>query len=65
MTPKDYRAIVSASDAERFGLPVERADPLSARWRAVWRLWTKYLVLDAGYVYEGELASQIERLSGP
>ena len=57
--PKDHRAIISAADARRFGLPVEEADPTSDRWRSVWRLWTKYLVLPSVYVYEGELASQI------
>lgn len=57
--PKDHGAIVSAADAERYGLPVEQADPRSSRWRAVWRLWTKYLVIAPRYVYEGELASQI------
>ncbi|MDE2762887.1 MAG: serine dehydrogenase [Gemmatimonadota bacterium] len=63
--PKDHRAIISASDAGRFGLPVERADPKSPRWRAVWRLWSKYLVLTPGSVYEGELASHIEPPSAP
>ena len=57
--PKDHDAIVSGADAERYGLPVEQADPKSSRWRAVWRLWTKYLVLGQVRVYEGELASQI------
>ncbi len=57
--PKDHRAIVSASDAKRYGLPVDEADPTSDKWRAVWRLWTKYLVLGSEYVYEGEVASQI------
>lgn len=56
---KNHGAIVSASDAKRYGLPVEQADPKSPRWQAVWRLWTKYLMLGAVYVYEGELASQI------
>ena len=59
--PKDHDAIVSAADAESYGLPIEQADPQSSRWRAVWRLWTKYLVLGPGRVYEGELASQIEK----
>ena len=56
---KNHGAIVSATDAKSYGLPVEQADPKSSRWQAVWRLWTKYLVLGAVYVYEGELASQI------
>lgn len=57
--PNDHGAIVSATDAESYGLPVEQADPKSPRWRAVWRLWTKYLVIGPRFVYEGELASQI------
>ncbi len=56
---KNHGAIVSATDAKSYGLPVEQADPKSSRWQAVWRLWTKYLMLGAVYVYEGELASQI------
>lgn len=63
--PKDHRAIVSAADASRFGLPVEEADPTSDRWQAVWRLWAKYLILPSVYVYEGELASQIGEPSPP
>ncbi len=58
--PKDHRAIVSASDAKRFGLPVAEADPTSDRWRAVWQLWAKYLVLPADYfLYESDSASLI------
>ena len=56
---KNHGAIVSATDAKSYGLPVEQADPKSSRWQAVWRLWTKYLMMGAVYVYEGELASQI------
>lgn len=58
--PKDHRAIVSAEDAKRYGLPVEKADPKSERWRTIWSLWMKYWVLTPGYVYEGDLASQID-----
>ena len=58
--PKNHGAIVSASDAKRYGLPVEEVDPKSDRWRAVWRLWAKYLMLSRGYIYEGEIASLIE-----
>lgn len=57
--PKNHGAIVSATDARSYGLPVEEADPQSPRWQAVWRLWTKYVVIGAQYVYEGESASQI------
>ena len=61
----EHRAIVSADDAMRCGLPVRVADPGSEQWRAIWRLWTKYLVLGAEYVYEGELASQIAKPAPP
>ena len=57
--PTDHRAIISAKDAESYGLPVKAADPSSERWRAVWRLWTKYLVMGEVSVYEGESASQV------
>ena len=63
--PKDHGAIVSASDAKGYGLPVEEADPRSDRWKAIWRLWTKYLVIGSDYVYEGELASQVADLPTP
>ena len=47
------------TDAESYGQPVGRADPQSSRWQAVWRLWTKYLVMGPGHLCEGELAPQI------
>lgn len=58
----DHGTIVSASDAKRYGLPIDEADPKGNRWRAVWRLWAKYLVIGSEYVYEGELASQVADL---
>ena len=61
----DHSAIVSADDARKCGLPVRAADPGSEQWRSIWRLWTKYLVLRAEYVYEGELASQIGEPAPP
>ena len=51
---------ISAQSAAEFGLPVEIADPASDQWKAVWSLWTKYLVFNSAHrVYEGESASQI------
>ena len=35
--PKSHGAVVSATDAKSFGLPVEEADPASDRWQAVSR----------------------------
>ena len=57
--PKSHSAIVSTDDAIDFGLPVEKADPASDRWQAVWRLWTKYAVLNPLRVYEGVTASYV------
>ena len=52
-----HRAIISAQDAKGFGLPVREADPAEPQWRAIWRLWAKYNVLNAARVYEGRQAS--------
>lgn len=56
--PRDHGAVFAASDARDTGLPVEEVDPRGDRWKIVWHLWTKYLMLD-GAVYEGRLASQV------
>ncbi|WP_419861105.1 SDH family Clp fold serine proteinase [Candidatus Palauibacter sp.] len=56
---KSHGAVISATDASSFGMPVEQADFSSTRWQAVWRLWTKYAVLNATRVYEGQTASHI------
>ena len=58
--PKSHSAVISAEAAKGMGLPVEEADPSSERWRAVWRLWMKYAVLNAVRVYEGQMASYVE-----
>jgi len=55
--PRDHGAVFGAEDAERAGLPVVRADPTGRQWRLIWRLWTKYFVLDRP-VYEGRYASK-------
>ena len=54
---QSHREIISAKDAIGFGLPVRDADPAEPQWRAVWRLWAKYAVLNADRVYEGRHAS--------
>ena len=46
-------------DAKGFGLPVLEADPADCQWRAIWRLWAKYNVLNAARVYEGRRASVV------
>ena len=57
--PQSHRAIISAADAGALGLPVKAVDPASAQWRAIWRIWTKYVALGAVRVYEGQTASQV------
>jgi hypothetical protein len=56
---QDHGATISTQDATDLGLPVEKADPSDPRWRAIWRMWTKYIVLNAARVYEGESASYV------
>lgn len=57
--PQSHGATVSAGDADSLGLPVIHADPASAQWRLIWRLWAEYFVLPETIVYEGEQASHI------
>ena len=57
--PKSHSAIISTDDARSFGLPVDTADPAGDRWRDVWRLWAKYVALNATRVYEGSTASYV------
>lgn len=54
-----HSAIISPGDAKGFGLPVLEADPTDCQWRAIWRLWAKYNVLNAARVYEGRRASVV------
>lgn len=66
--PSSHSAVVSADDALRLGLPVERADVASEEWRTVWALWTHYFALGAfpagrASVYEGQRASNVQRPS--
>ena len=51
--PTDHAAIVSADDAREMGLPVRKMAATDEQWQAIWRLWTKYIVLNASRVYEG------------
>lgn len=54
-----HSAIISPGDAKGYGLPVLEADPADCQWRAIWRLWAKYNVLNAARVYEGRRASVV------
>jgi len=56
--PSHHGATLGAGDAHALGLPVTQVDPTSLQWKAIWRLWTKYFVLDRR-VYEGRRASRI------
>lgn len=59
--PKDHAAILGAEDARKLGLPVVSCDPSSEQWRRIWQLWMHYYALFPVQVYEGELASQVQR----
>lgn len=57
-TPQSHSAILGAKQATAIGLPVIEADPASAQWSAIWRLWVKSFALGSR-VYEGAKSSQI------
>ena len=56
---KSHRAIISSEDARKLGLPVKIADPAGEHWQSIWRLWTKYAILNAVRIYEGREASVV------
>ncbi len=56
--PQHHGAIFGADDASAAGLPVIKIDPASLQWQAVWRLWSKYFILNSR-IYEGHRASRI------
>jgi Serine dehydrogenase proteinase len=56
--PRDHGAVFGARDAQAVELPVRMVHPQSEQWRMIWRLWTKYFVLDST-IYEGRTASQV------
>lgn len=57
--PTDHDAGVSADDAFQMGLPVKKMAATDPQWQAIWRLWTRYIVLDALCVFEGVRASVV------
>ena len=60
--PQSHAAIISATDAIGFGLPVQSVTPRDPHWQAIWRIWAKYVAIgsmDAISVYEGHNASQV------
>ena len=56
---QSHGAAISTQDAIDLGLPVEEANPAGLQWQAIWRMWTKYMVLNAACVYEGQTASYV------
>lgn len=68
--PNVHSAVISASAAKSFGLPVQEADTQSREWALVWSLWTRYFSMGcfpAGLVsvYEGRQASNVIRPRPP
>lgn len=51
--------LFSAKDAARRGLPIQEADLNGDQWRRVWQLWVAYFELDAEWVFESAVASQV------
>ncbi len=57
---QSHGAVISGETAKGFGLPVDLADPADPRWKAVWRLWTRYVALRPSRVYESQRESYID-----
>jgi ClpP class serine protease len=56
---QSHGAVFSASDALQAGLPVTQLGPEAPQWRAIWRLWTRYIMLGNVGAYESTRASQV------
>lgn len=66
--PRSHGAVIGASEANRFGLPVRELRHADPQWRDIWALWTRYFVLGPVpllQVYEGVRASQVQVLKQP
>ena len=57
---QSHGAAVSTQHAVDLGLPVDEASAGDPRWQTVWRLWAKYIALDAEFIYEGQTASHVK-----
>ena len=57
--PQSHRMAVSSQFATTLGLPVKELKYNEQPWKDIWRLWAKYVVLNATFVCEGQFASQI------
>lgn len=60
---QSHGTTISAQHAKAFGLPVREADPAEPQWQAIWRLWTKYALLNAARVYESRHTSSVVPLN--
>jgi ClpP class serine protease len=56
---QSHGAVFSAADALQAGLPVTRLSPEDPQWRAIWRLWARYIMLGNVGAYESGRASQV------
>ena len=56
---RSHGAVFSATDALNAGLPVVRLSPESPHWKAIWRLWARYIMLGNVGAYESTRASQV------
>ena len=54
-----HATTIPAAQAAEYGLPVKQLNSNDCQWKTIWRLWTKYKVLDESRIYEGEIASVV------
>ena len=56
---QSHQTVISAQSAINLGLPVQAINPTTVQWKAIWRMWAKYAMLNATHVYEGQSSSQV------
>lgn len=57
--PRAHSAVISASDIQSLGLPVEQLSESSDQWRRIWQLWLHYLAVPETRIYESADASYL------
>ena len=57
--PQSHGTVISAKTAARLGLPIKELGSNDVQWQLIWRMWTKYVALNAARIYEGQVASFI------
>ena len=58
--PQTHAALFSADDGLKAGLPIIKPELSSEQWQSLWRLWTKYFLMDrTKLIFEGRRASHI------